>query len=115
MRLKVNHVSNNSVSSGNSEVTNVNCAFGAIHVKYDRLLESRLLEMFEATPASQGKSPKKFADSSNPANELNLNFTCPQLSCELRFQALEVANVQKKLRPDVLIVSETHFINCCLI
>ncbi|XP_028968074.1 autophagy-related protein 2 homolog B [Galendromus occidentalis] len=102
MRLKVNHVSDHSMSS---EVTNVSCAFGAIHMKYDRLLESRIIEMFEATPAHSKKSPKKFGSSSGPAHELNLSLTCPQLSCELRFQALEVANVQRKLRPDVLILT----------
>lgn len=108
MRLKVNVVSDNSMSS---EVTSINCSLGAIHMKYDRLLESRFIEMFETSPADRAKLPRRFGSHSGPAHEFNLNLTCPQLSCELRFQVLEVANLQRKLRPDTLTVSSTAHIS----
>lgn len=103
LRLKLNVLSDNLMSS---ETTNISCAFGAIDMKYDRLLESRFLEMFEGTPTTRTKSARKFGTNSGPAQEVNWSFSCPCLKSEIRFQALEVANVQKKLRPDVLVVSK---------
>lgn len=104
LRLKVNHLYNNSVSSSRPEVSNITCDFGVIDVKYDRLLEARLVEMF-GTSSSGASGTKKFESHSARPHEINLNFSCPRLKCDLRFQALEVANLRKELRPDALTVS----------
>lgn len=108
VRLKVNHLYNNSMSSSRPEVSNVTCHFGVIDVQYDRLLEAKLLEMF-GTPSTGTSGSKKFEDYSARPQEINLNLSCPRLVCELRFQALEVANVRKELRPDALMVSLYEF------
>ncbi|OQR77918.1 autophagy-related protein 2B-like [Tropilaelaps mercedesae] len=104
LRLKVNHLYNNSLNSSRPEVSNVSCDFGILNLKYDRLLEARIVEMF-GTQSAGASGSKKFEDYSARAHEISLNFSCPRLRCELRFQALEVANVRKELRPDALSIT----------
>lgn len=104
----VNHRYSNSVASGKTPVSDVKCDFGVVHLKYDRLLELQLLEMFETPAATSGS--KKFEDHSAKPHAFNIEINCPRLSSDLRFQALEVANIRKELRPDALTVSVTFFL-----